>query len=87
MEKIEASFLSGHPCVVDVAPLRAAIAEFDDWILAFRLESMSSNADPLTTLGLLGRAARYQNAATHLMAAAEIAARLNPSLYSKDNAL
>ena len=87
MEKIEASFLSGHPCVVDVAPLRAAIAEFDDWILAFRLESMSSNADPLATLGLLGRAARYQNAATHLMAAAEIAARLNPSLYSKDNAL
>ena len=87
LEKIETSFSSGNPCSVDVAPLRAAIAEFDEWILAVRLESMSSNADPLATVGLLGRAARYQNAATHLMAAAETAARLNPSLYSKDNAL
>ena len=87
LEKIETAFSSGHPCSVDVAPLRAAIAEFDEWILAVRLESMSSNADPLATMQLLGRAARYQNAATHLIAAAEIAARLNPSLYSKDNAL
>ena len=87
MEKIEASFSSGHPCSVDVAPLQAAIADFDDWILAARLESMSSNADPLATLGLLGGAARYQNAATHLMAAAKTAAQLNPSLYLKDNAL
>jgi hypothetical protein len=87
LEKIETAFSSGHPCSVDVAPLRAAIAEFDEWILAVRLESMSSNADPLVTMHLLGRAARYQNAATHLIAAAEIAARLNPSLYSKDNAL
>jgi hypothetical protein len=48
---------------------------------------MSSNADPLATVGLLGRAARYQNAATHLIAAAETAELLTPSLYSKDNAL
>ena len=87
LEKIEASFSSGSPCAMDVAPLQAAIAEFDDWILAARLERMSSNADPLATLGLLGSAARYQNAATHLMAAAEMAASLNPALYSKDNAL
>ena len=87
LEKIETAFSSGHSYSVDVAPLQAAIAEFDEWILAVRLESMSSNADPLATMRLLGRAARYQNAATHLMAAAEIAARLNPSLYSKDNAL
>lgn len=87
LENIEISFSSGSPCSVDVAPLRLAIAEFDGWILAVRLESMASHADPLATLGLLGRAARYHNAATHLMAAAEIAARLNPSLYSKDNAL
>lgn len=87
LEKIETAFSSGHSCSVNVAPLQAAIAEFDEWILAVRLESMSLNADPLVTIQLLGRAARYQNAATHLMAAAEIAARLNPSLYSKDNAL
>lgn len=87
LEKIETAFSSGDPCSVDVAPLRALIAEFDAWIIAVRLESMSSNADPLATMQLLGRAARYQNAATHLMAAAETAARLTPSLYSKDNAL
>lgn len=87
LEKIETAFSSGHSCSVDVAPLQAAIAEFDQWVVAYRLESISSNADPLVTMQLLGRAARYQNAATHLIAAAEIAARLNPSLYSKDNAL
>ncbi|MFM8831263.1 MAG: FUSC family protein [Spartobacteria bacterium] len=87
LEKIETSFSTGGPCSIDVAPLRATIAEFDDWILAVRLEKMSHNADPFTTAALLGRAARYQNAATHLIAAAEIAAKLNPSLYSKDNAI
>lgn len=87
LEKIETAFSSGHSCSVDVAPLQAAIAEFDQWVVAYRLESISSNADPHATMRLLGRAARYQNAATHLIAAAEIAARLNPSLYSKDNAL
>lgn len=87
LEKIETAFESGHPCSADVAPLRTAIAEFDQWVVAYRLESISSNADPHATMRILGRAARYQNAATHLTAAAEIAARLNPSLYSKDNAL
>jgi uncharacterized membrane protein YccC len=87
LEKIETSFSSGSPCAVDVAPLRLAIEEFDEWILAVRLEKMSSHADPQATMRLLGSAARYQNAATHLMAAAETAARLTPSLYSKDNAL
>lgn len=87
LEKIEASFASGRPCSVDVAPLRAAIAEFDEWIPAVRLKMMSRNADPLLTASLLGRAARYRQAATHLLAAAETAARLDTALYSKDNAL
>jgi hypothetical protein len=48
---------------------------------------MSENADPSVTTNLIGRAARYQNAATNLMAAAEVAAQLDTALYSKDNAL
>jgi len=87
LEKIGTAFSTGRPCPVDMAPLRAAIAEFDTWILATRLKMMSENADPLLTANLLGRAARYQNAATNLMAAAEVAAKLDTSLYSKDNAL
>jgi len=87
LEKIGASFSTGRPCSVDAAPLRAAIAEFDTWVVAARLKMMSENADPSVTTNLIGRAARYQNAATNLMAAAEVAAQLDTALYSKDNAL
>jgi uncharacterized membrane protein YccC len=87
LEKIGASFSTGRPCSVDAAPLRAAIVEFDAWVLDARLQMMSESADPSVTTNLIGRAARYQNAATNLMAAAEVAAQLDTALYSKDNAL
>jgi uncharacterized membrane protein YccC len=87
LEKIGASFSSGRPCSVDATPLRAAIAEFDAWVVAARLKMMSENADLSVTTNLIGHAARYQHAATNLMAAAEVTAQLDTSLYSKDNAL
>jgi hypothetical protein len=87
LEKIGVSFATGRPCSVDAAPLRAAIAEFDAWVLAARLKMISENADLSVTTNIIGRAARYQNAATNLMAAAEVAAQLDTALYSKDNAL
>jgi len=87
LENIQASFGRGRACSVDVTPLQAAIVEFDAWILAVRLKMMSLNADPLLTASVLGRAARYRQAATHLLAVAEIAARLDTAPYSKDNAL
>jgi hypothetical protein len=87
LEKIDVSFATGRPCSVDATPLRAAIAEFDAWVLAARLKMISENADLSVTTNIIGRAARYQNAATNLMAAAELAAQLDTALYSKDNAL
>ena len=87
LDKIGASFSTGRPCSVDATPLRAAIAEFDAWVLNTRLQMMSKNADPSVTTNLIGRASRYQNAATNLMAAAEVAVQLDTALYSKDNAL
>jgi hypothetical protein len=87
LETIGASFSTGRPCSVDTTPLRAAIAEFDAWVVDVRHKMMSQDADPLVTTNLIGHAARYQHAATNLMAAAEVAAQLDTSLYSKDNAL
>lgn len=87
LETIGASFSTGRPCSVDTTPLRAAIAEFDAWVVGVRHKMMSQDADPLVTTNLIGHAARYQHAATNLMAAAEVAAQLDTSLYSKDNAL
>jgi uncharacterized membrane protein YccC len=87
LKQIAVSFSTGRSSSVDAAPLRAAIAEFEAWIVGMRDKMICQDVDPLVTTNLIGHAARYQHSATNLIAAAELAAQLDTSLYSKDNTL